>query len=190
MVEDAQHVGHHQVSDGELPFEVVLPVEGLLEHCQAIPHQLFDLGPPRLRPFFFRMEEVEARELLDPDLHRIECGEHPRGRALALDAVAGQELLALLRDVERDGAAFKEHKAVFLDRRRLAERLARQVFRRSLCRPQRQLANMVGETCLLERPARAKCAHQRRGEIRNPFVGRQRDHARNPFCSATAMFSA
>jgi hypothetical protein len=53
------------------------------------------------------MEEVEARELLNPDLDRIERREYPCGSALALDAVLWQKLLVLLCDVESDSAAFK-----------------------------------------------------------------------------------
>ena len=48
-----------------------------------------------------------------------------------------QQRLAFLRNVERNRAALEQREPVLLDRRRLAEGLARQMLGRLLFRPQR-----------------------------------------------------
>src|SRR6185369_14910393 len=76
-------------------------------------------------------------------------------------------------------ARLEQHQAVVVDRRHLAEGLHRPVGGRLLVVGPDQ-HHLVGQACLLERPAHAQVAHQALGERRHPAERAEADHALTP----------
>ena len=89
--------------------------------------------------------------------------------------LARQKRLAALGDVQHDGAGFKQHEAVFLKDRHLAERLQSAIFWLLLI-AQPQQARAIGKAGFFQCPAHAQIAHLALGEVRHVSESGNRDH--------------
>src|SRR5690606_12197471 len=181
VVEDAQHIRHHQVTRCECAFEIGLVAKRAGQKPQPVTDISFDLRPSFPGPGGISVEEIDAAQLLDRSLHRIERGEHPRYRASPCIARAWQQGFAIRGDVKDDRAAFVKQQITVLDGGCLPEGLACQMLWGSLFCAERHLLHGVRSLGFFERPAHAQGPHQRRCEIRNPGIGEQRDHRGRSF---------